>query len=1157
MAAFGAESDFISKFIRRWEVSGAAERANYQLFLSDLCEVLGVSKPEPAKADSSLDSYVFEHPVLFDDGLGHTTTKFIDLYKRGVFILEAKQGSDKEAQSDPTGLKLPKKGRKGTAVRGTQGWDDAMLAARGQAELYAKALPTTEGWPPFLVIVDVGHTIELFADFSRSGKTYVAFPDALTHRIPLKDIAKEDIRERLRLVWTDPLSLDPSKRSAKVTREVAEQLAELAKSLERSGHKPETVAHFLMRSIFTMFAEDVGLLPKESFRTLLEGRRGKVETFPDMIRSLWTAMDRGEFSPILERKVLRFNGQLFADPTALPLTEAQLELLIEAAKADWKAVEPAIFGTLLERALDPIERHKLGAHYTPRAYVERLVIPTIVEPLREEWSAVQTAAVTLAKASKLDEAREEIQGFLKRLCSVTVLDPACGSGNFLYVTLEHMKRLEGEVRDVLRGFGEKQEVFEGIGLTVDPHQLLGIELNPRAAAIAELVLWIGYLQWHFRTFGERTPAEPIIKAFHNIECRDAVLSYKRKEFLLSEDGQQKTHWDGRTKKVHPTTGEEVPDESAQVPDYCYLEPSEAKWPNADFVVGNPPFIGIRRVRLALGDGYVDALRKAFKDVPETCDFVMYWWHKAAGLLRAGKLKRFGFITTNSITQTFNRAIVDTHMEDSDNFSLVFAIPDHPWVKSEDGAAVRIAMTVSERGVHQGVRISATEGATLEQGEKEIRVKQSSGRINADLTVGVDVRTAKALRSNEDLCLQGCKLVGSGFLIEPAEREKLIQRQTNTSGFLPRYITGSHIVKKPKLVYVIDFFGLSSDEAREQFPEGWQILYDRVKPERDHNRRPTRKRNWWLFGENAPKLRRATRELRRFIATTEVAKHRIFVFLDMPGTVADGSLAAIAHDDAFVLGVLSSRIHVTWALASGGRMGAGNDPRYQNGPCFDPFPFPTPNAQQGASIREAAEKLDRHRKSRQKQSPSLTLTDTYNVLEKHRAGEQLDADERTIHEQGLVSVLKQIHDDLDVAVFAAYGWPTSLTDEEILTRLVTLNAERAAEEAQGTVRWLRPEFQNPTGQKAATQGTLIEETEEPQEKTSKKAKLPWPKTLPERAQAVKAALTAQRSPVTPEQLAKTFLRARVEGVEELLDTLASLGQARELADGRFVAPTLAR
>lgn len=695
------EAVTISDFISRWEASGAAERANYQLFLCELCDVIGVPRPEPAKADASLNSYVFEHPVVFDDGFGHSTTKFLDLYKKGFFILEAKQGSNKNTEGDPSGLKMPKKSRRGTAVRGTQGWDVAMVAAKGQAELYAKALPSIDGWPPFLAIVDVGHSIELFADFTRSGKTYVAFPDSLTHRIPLRDIASDEVRERLRLVWTNPLDLDPSRKSAKVTQKVAENLAELAKSFERSGYKPESVASFLMRCLFTMFAEDVGLLPKASFTRLLEGRRGKLDTFPGMLSSLWTAMDRGDFSPILEMKLLRFNGQLFADSEALPVTEAQLELLIEAAKADWRAVEPAIFGTLLERALDPIERPKLGAHYTPRAYVERLVLPTIVEPLRDEWEAVKTAALTHAKADKLDDARAELRAFLNRLCSVIVLDPACGSGNFLYVTLEHMKRLEGEVRDALRGFGEKQEVFEHVGLTVDPHQLLGIEVNPRAAAIAELVLWIGYLQWHFRTFGARTPAEPIIKAFHNIECRDAVLEYDRKEPAAGEDGQTLTRWDGRTTKTHPVTGEAVPDENARSTVYRYINPRQARWPKADYVIGNPPFVGNPHMKNVLGDGYVEALRSSHTNVPDTSDYVMYWWDKAATLVASAHLTRFGLITTKTLKQPFNRKVVQAHVFASEPLSLIFAVQNHPWVDSSDGAAVRIAMTVAEKGEKQG------------------------------------------------------------------------------------------------------------------------------------------------------------------------------------------------------------------------------------------------------------------------------------------------------------------------------------------------------------------------------------------------------------------------------------------------------------------------
>ncbi len=1134
-----------------WDI--IAERANYQLFLCQLCDLLGVGQPEPAKADPSQNTYVFEHPVLFDDGLGHTTTKFVDLYKKDVFILEAKQGSDKNAGVDLTGLKLPKKSRRGTAVRGTQGWDDAMLAARGQAELYAKALPTSEGWPPFLIVVDVGHSIELFADFSRSGKTYLAYPDALTHRIALRDVATVEVRDRLRSVWADPLSLDPGKRSAKVTREVAAKLADLAKSLERSGHDPQVVAQFLMRSIFTMFAEDVGLLPKDSFKRLLEGRRGKLETFPDMLGSLWTAMDRGEFSPILERKLLRFNGHLFADPHALPITDNQLELLIEAAKADWKAVEPAIFGTLLERALDPVERHKLGAHYTPRAYVERLVIPTIVEPLREKWSAVQAAAVTLAKADKLEEARAEVRAFLNGLCDTKVLDPACGSGNFLYVTLEHMKRLEGDVRDALRGFGERQEVFEGVGLTVDPHQLLGIEMNPRAAAIAELVLWIGYLQWHFRTFGAKMPAEPVIKAFKNIECRDAVLAYDRAEPLADETGKPVTRWDGRTMKKHPVTGEDVPDETARTLVYRYINPRKAEWPKADFVVGNPPFIGMARMREALGDGYTEALRKAHTEVSESSDLVMYWWNQAALLVRSDSVRRFGFITTNSIKQTFNRRVVESHLSAKDPLSLVFAIPDHPWVESADGAAVRIAMTTAAAGQNEGTLRRVLSETAIDSGETSVELDEHHGLIHADLKIGANVAAASTLAANSMLSSEGMKPHGMGFMVTPEEAVKLgLGRVPELENHIRLYRNGRDLTGTCRDVMIIDLFGLSIDEVRTNYPSVFQWILERVKPERDVNPRQGRREKWWLFGETYPKWRVAVRGLPRYIATVKTAKHRFFVFLDK-SILADSKLIAFAFDDAFFLGVLSSRVHVVWALAAGSHLGVGNDPTYVKSASFERFPFPAATELQRAGIRKLAENLDAHRKRQQAKHSALTLTDVYNVVEKLRAGTALSAKEQLTNEQGFVSVTKQIHDDLDTAVLEAYSWPPILSDEDILTRLVALNAERAAEESQGVIRWLRPEFQNPSGHRAATQTTLIAEPEHVAAMTSvKKAKLPWPKTLPERAQAVRAALAAQRTPVTPELLAKTFLRANVEKVAELLVTLASLGQARELTDGRFVS-----
>ena len=650
----------------RWAPSGGAERSNYGVFLTELCDVLGVARPDPAGPDDRHNAYVFDRHVTFNNGDGTTSAGFIDLYKRGCFVLEAKQGTERQQTAAASGDGLPAdpapRRRRGTATRGTAGWDGAMLAARGQADRYARALPADEGWPPFLVVVDVGFCIELFADFSRSGRTYVPFPDVRGYRVPLRDLVREDVRERLRLVWTDPLALDPSRYSARITRAVAEKLAVLARSLEASGNEPGRVAQFLMRCIFTMFAEDVRLLKEGAFTGLLADLRERNEAaiFPEMVRALWQTMDTGGFSPVLRQTLPRFNGGLFADADALPLSAAQLDLLIAAGRADWRDVEPAIFGTLLERALDPRERHKLGAHYTPRAYVERLVLPTVIEPLRAEWQIVQAAGVTLAQSGDLAGAAREVETFHRTLCRTRVLDPACGSGNFLYVTLEHLKRLEGEVLLALAGFGRALLEYEEY--TVDPQQLLGIEVNPRAAAIADLVLWIGYLQWHFRTRGDALPREPVLKSFHNIVCRDAVLAWDAVRPVLDAAGNARTRWDGRTMKPHAVTGEPVPDETVRAPVVEYVNPRKADWPEADYLVGNPPFLGNWRMRSALGDGYTEALRTVYAaSVPESSDYVMYWWDRAAELARAGQVKRFGLITTNSLRQTNNRRVVQSHL----------------------------------------------------------------------------------------------------------------------------------------------------------------------------------------------------------------------------------------------------------------------------------------------------------------------------------------------------------------------------------------------------------------------------------------------------------------------------------------------------------------
>ena len=1143
-------------FLARWQHADGSELANYQLFVTDLCHLLGVPSPDPAREDTRDNAYVFERRVTFRHGDGSASMGRIDCYRREHFVLEAKK------------IKL------GAA---TKGFDDAIQRARGQAEGYARALPADEGRPPFLIVVDVGHVIELYADFTRSGATYTPFPDPRSHRIRLADLcnpADDSARQRLKAVWLDPLALDPTRASAKVTREIAEHLAKIAKTLEGAGHHPELVAGFLTRCLFSMFAEDVGLLPKQNgkgaFTTLLETLQGNAQQFVPLLAALWREMDTGGFSVVLRETLPRFNGKLFKQPEVIPLDRDQIGLLLEAAKADWTQVEPAIFGTLLERALSTSERHALGAHYTPRAYVERLVLPTVVEPLREQWRNVQAAALLLANEGKLAAARAEVDAFHHRLCQIRVLDPACGSANFLYVTLEHMKRLEGEVLDQMQAFGAGQQRLEAEGLTVDPHQFLGLELNPRAAAIAELVLWIGYLQWHFRTNGSGLPPQPILKDFKNVECRDAVLAWDAVESVLDERGQPVSRWDGVTMKTHPVTGEPVPDENARTPLQRYINPRKAQWPQADYIVGNPPFIGAASMRAALGDGYVEALRNTWPEVPESADLVMFWWHHAAQLVAQGEVQRFGLITTNSLKQTFNRRVVQSALDKG--VSLAFAVPDHPWVDSADGAAVRIAMTVGAMGGGEGRLLSVTDEREGKGEGLEVTLQEQAGLLHADLRVGANVAATLVLQANTKLSHEGIKPHGMGFVVTPEEAARL-----EADAPIKPYRNGRDLTDQPRNVLIIDFFGLSVEEVRSRYPASYQWVLERVKPERDQNNRATYRDNWWLFGEVRREMRPALAGMPRFIATVKTAKHRVFQFLDAT-VMPDSKLIAIALPDAFSLGVLSSSVHVAFATAAGSWLGVGNDSTYVKGRSFEAFPFPVATADQTARIRDLAEQLDAHRKRQQATHASLTLTGMYNVLEKLKRGETLNAKEKALHEQGLVSVLKTLHDELDAAVLDAYGWRDLLpspsgrgaggeggvNSETLLVRLVALNAERAAEEAQGHIRWLRPEYQHPAGKPIQTaiaiddagRGKQDEASSDPvpQIAISSAPRAPWPNALPEQVAAVARVLAASPIPLSEADLAARFTGKGPwkKRLPQIIDTLEALGRVRRDDAGTLTA-----
>ena len=1139
-------------FIARWQGVAASELATAQSFVIELCALLGVERPHPSAAQD----YMFERPVTFQHGDGSTSSGRIDCYRRGHFVLEAKK------------LKAPGH---------TRGFDDGMLRARGQAEGYARALPAAEGRPPFVLVVDVGNLIEVYAEFSRSGGTYTPFPDPRSHRIALADLAEPRIRQRLRLIWTEPDALDPARISAQVTRAVSDQLARLARSLEDSGHAPHAVAAYLSRCLFSMFAEDVELLPAGSFLGLLQTHQRQPATLRQMLRILWADMDRGGFSAALAGQVLHFNGKLFKgaheDGYSLPLTPAQVELLIAAARANWREVEPAIFGTLLERALDPAERHALGAHYTPRAYVERLVLPTVIEPLRADWTSAQAAALVLAHEAaslqgraadaRLAEARAEIRRFHHQLCTTRVLDPACGSANFLYVTLEHLKRLEGEVLNQLHELGHAQDQLGFEGETVTLQQLLGIELNPRAAALAELVLWIGWLQWHIRARGNAAVAEPVVHDYRNIDCRDAVLAWDAQEPAHDAAGQPRTRWDGVTYKRHPVTGEPVPDEAAQVPQWRYVGARPAAWPRADFIVGNPPFIGAASMRAALGDGYVEALRAAWPEVPESSDFVMYWWQRAARQVAAGQARRMGLITTNSLRQTFNRRVVQAALAAGTHLEM--AIADHPWVDFAGNAAVRIAMSVLAPGEGEGELLTVTDERPGEFGEMQVTVKAQRGLIHADLSIGANVAATQALQSNTGLTFRGVTLMGTGFWVEPDDPLIALEPQ-----IVKPLRNGRDLTDKVRGVYAIDFYGHTLEAAREVFPNAYQRVLIGVKPERDQSQRASYREKWWLFAEARPDMRRALESLERFVVTPMTAKHRTFQYLPA-GVLPDQGLIVFAVSDSYVLGVLSSQLHIDWALATGSRLGVGNDPRYNNSRCFETFPFPDDDTGLTSELRQRiarlAEQIDQHRKrvlAPAAGHAGLTLTGLYNVLAALREGRALTAKEQAIHTQGLVGVLRELHDELDAAVRAAYGLPASATTDDVLAELVRLNARRAAEEAQGQVRWLRPAFQQapaaPADQPlpglapADAPEAVAEGTADAASPAAPAHRPPWPAALPAQIRLLADTLAASATPLSLEQLAARFQgkgRWR-ERLPTLLDTLAALGRVQPQADGRWAA-----
>jgi hypothetical protein len=685
--------DLLAKWLDR---EGGAERANYQMFLTELAQALGLPAPDPKGV--GLGDYQFEAPVRSEAVLGTKGTGRIDLYKRDCFVLEAKQSQLRPGEAAPPEPEGPPPeptydlfgnvvGYAAPTGKPPARYDRLMADARLQAERYAGALPAEHRSPPFLIVADIGRAFELYFDWAGNGRGYGPFPDERHYRIALADLASDapipgirlSAADTLRAIWTDPARIDPRLRAAEVTRDIAQRLSRVAAQLEQDQRalRPgdaeialgiEATSLFLMRMLFCMFAEDVELLPKDSFKTFLRDAQGRSEQFWRRgLEDLWSRMNsRDEVNRYWsygDAIVRYFNGNLFANTRIFDLPAEHKGELLAAAGKDWRAVEPAIFGTLLEQVLTASDRAKLGAHYTPRAYVERLVEATILDVLRGNGrrcgrrrgrSQILPGTGRGTRRSLVEGAPRpavRVENPLHRFAvplpvpgrilpspssppstpassAVRVLDPACGTGNFLYVAMEQLLRLEGEVRQFAAGLGGD------IAPAVHPNQFLGLELNPRAAVIAELVLWIGWLRYRLANTPDAI-GDPVLPPLSNINGGthggyDAVVA--------------------RTETGAPDTD----------------NPRRPPWPEADFIVGNPPFIGGKDIRDRLGSTYAEALWRANPRVPKSADFVMHWWDRAADILtRPGtRLRRFGLVTTNSITQVFSRRVIEGWLDKS-------------------------------------------------------------------------------------------------------------------------------------------------------------------------------------------------------------------------------------------------------------------------------------------------------------------------------------------------------------------------------------------------------------------------------------------------------------------------------------------------------------
>ncbi|WP_283743025.1 DNA methyltransferase [Sideroxydans sp. CL21] len=957
------------QFIQKWKDSQLGERASYQIHFSDLCALVGVPAPSP----DSKETYCYERGAT-RTGAGRG---WADVWKQGHFAFEYKAR------------------------------DRNLGDALKQLMTYALALEN----PPLLVVCDT-NIIQIHTHFTNAPSE--------VHTIALQDIGERSNLEKLRWLFTDPDKFHPKRTITQITEEAAGKFAALAQSLNTRGHDSQTVAHFLNQCLFCLFAEDAGLLPEKLFERLLDKSQTDPAKLTLRLEELFSAMRKG--GDFALEDIHWFNGGLFEKINVLPITTTEIKMLHEAAKLDWSGIEPSIFGTLFERGLDPGKRSQLGAHYTDPQSILRIINPVIVEPLAKEWETARAEiAEKIAKRKKSgDKAERDAQAvfttYLDRLQAFRVLDPACGSGNFLYVALRVLKDLEHKANLDAEALGLHRQ----INIEVSPANVLGIELNSYAAELARVTVWIGEIQWMLKN-GYPIRKNPILQPLDHIEHRDAVMN---------------------------------------------LDGSEAEWPCVDAIIGNPPFLGGSKMRSELSDDYTEALRKCYADrVPGGADLVVYWFEKARAQIEAGKCNRAGLVSTNSIRGGANRKVLDKILDTSQIFN---AWSDEEWIN--EGAAVRVSLVCFETKQRRyslmldGMAVGAIYADLT--GMIPATVNSSVGSpLRTFVGVYNDLTKSKQLQENVGICFMGASKKAPFDIPGQLARQWLKQPNPNgkpNSEVLRPLCNAMNITRRPSDVWIIDFGTDMNEKDAALYEIPFAYVVEHVKPISEKNRDQGVARNWWRHARPRIEMRHALASLKRFIATPAVSKHRLFVFLDA-SVLPDQATLAIARDDDTTFGILHSRFHELWALRTCTWMGAGNDPRYTPTTTFETFPFPeglTPNLPPADYTNTAATEIATNSQKlnelRDNWLNPSEWVEWMRTLEEEKAeyplrpfakiGHEAELNKRTLTNlyNARPAWLDNAHKTLDQAVAKAYGWndyTPEMTNDEILRRLLAMNLER--------------------------------------------------------------------------------------------------------------------